>query len=185
MDEGFHMRVPKNRLRPHHLLGRKLGRKVLGVNLVGGHHMAVNVEAHGGLGVTGSVCKLTGGDSRRMPEGDAAVTEVVRMLLGDITTLREDSTGGYFETSLFEGIPPLLMSGLRAGVYGMSFQFSVVKEDYRSRPGKSAFNPTGLPERTLKEVRLFEISCVTFPAYDGTSAVVGKPRSRRSDWRLT
>jgi HK97 family phage prohead protease len=109
-----------------------------------------------------------------------------RMVLGEITTLREDSTGGYFEASLFDGIPPLLMSGLRASAYGMSFQFSVVREDYVARPGKSASNPTGIPERTLKEVRLYEISVVTFPAYDNTSAVVGKPhpRSRKSDWRL-
>jgi HK97 family phage prohead protease len=116
-----------------------------------------------------------------------------RMVLGDIRTLREDSTGGYFEASLFDGIPPLLMSGIRAGVYGMSFQFSVGREDFRQRPGKSASNPRGIPERTLQQVRLYEISVVTFPQYERTSAVVGKagPRSssllrrpRPTDWRL-
>jgi phage head maturation protease len=41
-----------------------------------------------------------------------------------------------------------------------------------SGPGTSSYNPDGLPERTVKEAQLFEISVVTFPAYEDATAGV-------------
>jgi HK97 family phage prohead protease len=115
---------------------------------------------------------------------------VGKQVLGVPKTLREDTAGAYYEVGLFDGIPPLLLAGLRAGAYGASFRFEVVAEEYVSRPKKSSYNPRGLPERTITEARVFEFGPVTFPAYPSASAVVGKlPRSRtlrtQADWRLT
>lgn len=52
----------------------------------------------------------------------------------------------------------------RGDVSGMSFGFKVTKQewDYNTEPAK----------RTIKEVELFEVSAVAFPAYDDTS--IGK-----------
>jgi phage head maturation protease len=60
--------------------------------------------------------------------------------------------------------------GLRAGAYGSSFRFNVLAEDFLRKPGKSAYNPSGLPERTVREVHMPEFGPVTFPAYPGATA---------------
>lgn len=48
----------------------KPGGRLLGVPEVrrAGHHVAEDVKAHRGLDVTGSVCKLAGRDTGRVPE---------------------------------------------------------------------------------------------------------------------
>lgn len=63
-----------------------------------------------------------------------------------------------------------LIPGLKAGLYGSSFRFSVVKEDFNDRAKASAHNPDGIPERTVQEARVFEFGPVTFPAYSGAEA---------------
>jgi HK97 family phage prohead protease len=86
--------------------------------------------------------------------------------------LREDETGAYYEARLFDGFPSLILEGLRAGEYGASFRFSVMREEWVEEPGESEHNPRGLPERTLKELRVSEFGPVTFPAYaDATAGV--------------
>ncbi len=92
--------------------------------------------------------------------------------LGSITSLREDEIGAAYEVSLFEGIPPLVMSGLRAGEYGSSFRFRVTREDIVNDAESSDHNPQGLPERTIKEAEVFEFGPVTYPAYEGATAGV-------------
>ncbi len=62
--------------------------------------------------------------------------------------------------------------GLRAGVYGASFRFQTLREDIDQRPGTSAYNPEGLPQRTIQEARVMEFGPVTFPAYAGATAGV-------------
>jgi HK97 family phage prohead protease len=57
-----------------------------------------------------------------------------------------------------------LIPGLEAGVYGSSFRFQVIREEWNDDPGVSDHNPKGVPERTIKEVRLMEFGPVTFPA---------------------
>jgi HK97 family phage prohead protease len=93
-------------------------------------------------------------------------------VLGDIEAMREDADGAYYEVRLFDGIPDLLLDGLRSGVYGASFRFRVMREELVQEPKPSDHNPEGLPERTIKEAQVFEFGPVTFPAYEGATAGV-------------
>lgn len=63
-----------------------------------------------------------------------------------------------------------LLPGLRRGGYGSSFMFRVVKDSWDKEPPKSEHNPEGLPERTIREVRLFEFGPVTWPANPDATA---------------
>jgi phage head maturation protease len=92
-------------------------------------------------------------------------------LLGDIDELVEDSdsprsTVWLWDTSYNRDLLP----GLRSGAYGSSFMFRVVKEEWNEEPGQSEHNPDGLPERTVKEARVFEAGPVTWPASPTASA---------------
>jgi hypothetical protein len=65
-----------------------------------------------------------------------------------------------------------ILPGLQAGLYGASFRFRVTREEKNEEPTKTDINPDGIPERTIKEVRLFEFGPVTFPAYASATAGV-------------
>jgi phage head maturation protease len=71
-----------------------------------------------------------------------------------------------FDTSYVRDLLP----GLEAGVYGSSFRFRVVREEWDDAPTRSAHNPDGLPERTLKELRVLESGPVTWPANPDATA---------------
>jgi HK97 family phage prohead protease len=94
--------------------------------------------------------------------------------LGPITELREEGDiGAYYEVPLLDtAYNREIIPGLEAGLYGASFRFSVVVDDYDPTPGESAHNPSGLPERTVKEAKVMEFGPVTFPAYAGATAGV-------------
>lgn len=86
-------------------------------------------------------------------------------LLGDIVDAAEDedsprSTVSLWDTSYNRDLLP----GLRSGAYGSSFMFRVIKDEWNEEPGESDHNPDGLPERTVKEARVFEAGPVTWPA---------------------
>lgn len=100
--------------------------------------------------------------------------------LGPIDDLREDDRGGYYEVPLLEAdyVRNDVLPGLQAGLYGASFRFQVMREEFETEPGPSDTNPSGLPERTIKELRLFEFGPVTFPAYQSATAGV---RSTNAD----
>jgi HK97 family phage prohead protease len=87
-----------------------------------------------------------------------------------ITQLREDSVGGYYEGKLLDGVPPLVLSGLRAGQFGSSFRFNVRREQLVERPTRSTRNPLGLPERTVQDAQVAELGPVTWPAYRTATA---------------
>jgi len=102
--------------------------------------------------------------------------------LGRADVLREDDVGPYYEVPMLDvGYVRELLPGLRAGLYGASFRFSVQRETFDRNVEKSEHNPEGLPERTLKEVALREFGPVTFPAYAGATAGV---RSMTDDFML-
>jgi HK97 family phage prohead protease len=94
-------------------------------------------------------------------------------VLGPIMTLREDARGAYFEVPLLEtSYNADLLPGLEAGLYGSSFRFRVMREEVVERPERSTFNPQGIPERTIREAKVYEFGPVTFPAYEGATAAM-------------
>ena len=111
-------------------------------------------------------------------------------VLADLRDIREDEQGAYYEADLFPEIPPLLMRGLRHGKYGASFRFSVVKEEpsrwWEKRPAKETeHNPDRLPERTIRELALYEFGPVTYPAYAGATAGIRSTTDYYMSQRLT
>jgi HK97 family phage prohead protease len=92
-------------------------------------------------------------------------------VLGPFDELKEDKTGGYYEISLLDtSYNRDLAPALRRGLYGASFRFQVIRDEWNDEPGISDDNPKGLPERTIKEVRLFEVGPVTYPASPAATA---------------
>ena len=92
--------------------------------------------------------------------------------IADIRTLTEDDEGAYYEAELLDGVPDLVVSGLERGLYGASFKFSSMREEWAEEPGQSDDNPDGIPERTIKEARVFEGGPVTFGAYPQATAAL-------------
>lgn len=113
--------------------------------------------------------------------------------IGGITDIHEDDRGLYVEARLGqhilidlirEALTPTDKGGTGA-IDGMSFRFSVVRDDWVDVDGKTV-KPEDVrrilyygeqPERcpllrTLKEVKVAEVGPVVWPAYGGTSAAV-------------
>lgn len=102
-------------------------------------------------------------------------------VLGIPSLLREDELGAKYEVPLLDtSYNADLIPGLKAGAYGASFRFKVVRENIDKTAPPSSYNPTGLPERTITEAKVMEFGPVTFPAYEGATAGV---RSL-TDWYL-
>ena len=82
--------------------------------------------------------------------------------------LREDDTGlsATITPPDNEWGRPVLEAVRRGDVSGMSIAFQVVKEEWVNPDRKK--EPDALRKRTIKEVKLFEVSPVTFPAYPQT-----------------
>ena len=99
--------------------------------------------------------------------GDPGIGDQV---LGKVSDLHEDERGAAYEVDLFPSVPPLIMDGLRAGEYGSSYRFRVLREDWNDEPEESEWNPNKLPERTVKEAEVYEFGPVTYPAYAGATA---------------
>ena len=77
----------------------------------------------------------------------------------------EDATSPYARGQILDGVPELVVDGIRKGVYGASHRFSVVRESWVDKPVGGAHNPAKIPERTITEARLYELGPVTWPAY--------------------
>jgi hypothetical protein len=99
--------------------------------------------------------------------------QVGNKVLAPVEDLREDADSAVAEGRLFDtSYNRDLLPGLEAGVYGSSFRFRVIKDEWNDDPGVSDYNPKGIPERTITEVRLFEAGPVTFPANPDATAGV-------------
>ncbi len=93
-----------------------------------------------------------------------------KQILGVPSLIEDRADSPYMEVPLFPGVPTLVVEGLRAGAYGSSFMFEVVRDSWNEYPKVSADNPDGLPERTIHEVRLLEAGPVTWPANPDATA---------------
>lgn len=88
-------------------------------------------------------------------------------VLGPVDELREDSIGAYYEVPLLDtSYNRDLVPGLRAGLYGSSFRFRVIKDEWVV----PAEDSDDLRERTIREVEVYEFGAVTFPAYQAATA---------------
>ncbi|GIH27621.1 hypothetical protein Aph01nite_59310 [Acrocarpospora phusangensis] len=97
--------------------------------------------------------------------------QIGNKVLGAIASLTEEADGPVGEVPLFDtSYNRDLLPGLEASVYGSSFRFRVIRDNWNDEPGRSEYNPDGIPERTIKEVRLFEFGPVTFPANPDSTA---------------
>lgn len=103
------------------------------------------------------------------------------VLIAKPLVAKEDERGGYYEAELFRGLPEWLYEGLRENVYGASFRFGAVREEWVDEPGRSEHNPEGLPERTVTEARVPEWGPVSWPAYDDATAMVRSLSDRFHD----
>ena len=89
------------------------------------------------------------------------------------TVLRQDDFGAYYEAEVFDaGYANDLLPALRAGQLGASFRFKVTDEEWEEAPKRSDHNPDGLPERTIRDVSLYEFGPCTWGAYPDATAGV-------------
>lgn len=89
---------------------------------------------------------------------------VLARTVADTLRLSEDDTGLLTDADLARTTygEDLAISLERGDVTQMSFAFQVVKEEWEEAAEDE------LPLRTLKELRLFDVSSVTYPAYEDT-----------------
>lgn len=99
--------------------------------------------------------------------------QIGNKVLGPIDKLAEEATGPRAEVPLLAtSYNEDLIPGIEAGLYGSSFRFRVIKDQWNDEPGVSDYNPKGIPERTILEVKLMEFGPVTFPANpDSTTGI--------------
>ena len=105
--------------------------------------------------------------------------------IGRISSLAEDMQGLHVVARLSDNwlVEPVRDAIAEGSIDGMSFRFSVVREEWRDKDGK-LLKPTDLMEllwepgergpltRTLKEVKVTELGPVVWPAYADTSVGV-------------
>lgn len=93
--------------------------------------------------------------------------------LGPIVSLEEDDIGAAYEVPLLDtSYNRDILPGLKAGLYGSSFRFNVLDDEWEKKPSRSKHNPNGLPERTITKTRVSEFGPVTFPANPAAQAGV-------------
>ncbi len=85
--------------------------------------------------------------------------------LGVPRSLSEDGQGAAYEVPLLDtSYVRDLVPALEAGAYGSSFRFKVLHDEWNDEPERSDYNPNGIPERTIKEVRVAEFGPTMYPA---------------------
>jgi hypothetical protein len=86
--------------------------------------------------------------------------------IGAIESLKEDATGLFVRARLFENdvVEPIRQAIEGGAIDGMSFRFRVVRDEWDESGD--------IPTRTIREVELFELGPVVFPAYEATSVGV-------------
>lgn len=86
--------------------------------------------------------------------------------IASIETIKEDKRGLFVRARLFDNprVEPIRQAIAGGAIDGMSFRFRVTREEW---------DETGdVPVRTIRELDLFEVGPVVFPAYEATSVGV-------------
>jgi HK97 family phage prohead protease len=113
--------------------------------------------------------------------------------IGRIRTAKEDGEGAYVKARLHDNwlIQPVRDAIREESITGMSFRFSVVKDEWRTADGELLTDPMEILEaiysssskdeelltRTLREVKVPELGPVVFPAYAETDVGVRSGRA--------
>jgi HK97 family phage prohead protease len=108
-------------------------------------------------------------DVRFLAQHDPA-TVMARTKAGTLR-LKEDGVGLLVEADLNPADPDVqrLAVKVRDGhIDQMSFGFEVIKDEWEEQDIRDEWTNGPIPVRTLKEVRLWDVSPVTFPAYPAT-----------------
>lgn len=106
--------------------------------------------------------------------------------IGRISDIHEDTSGLFVQARLSDNwlVQPIRDAIAEGSVDGMSFRFSVVRDEWRDKDGKlikadelmnllwDESPDRGPLLRTLKEVKIPEVGPVVWPAYEATSASV-------------
>lgn len=87
--------------------------------------------------------------------------------IGAIEELSEDKKGLFVSARLHDNarVEPIRQAIASGAIDGMSFRFRVVREEWDE-------SDKDIPVRTIREVELFEVGPVVFPAYAATSVGV-------------
>jgi len=88
--------------------------------------------------------------------------------IGAIDKIREDSHGLFVQARLHDNarVEPIRQAIASGAIDGMSFRFRVIREEWDES------DELEVPLRTIREVELFELGPVVFPAYESTSVGV-------------
>lgn len=129
---------------------------------------------------------LAEGDARMLIDHDSYY--VVSRVSAGTLELAEDDKGLRVDSALDDELSYVrdLKANLRNGnITGMSFGFYVIKDEWNSETIEvEGADPVEVDVRIIREVRLIEVSAVTFPAYPETEAelkAVARALDRRGD----
>lgn len=125
---------------------------------------------------------LQEGDARFLVDHDTSL--LVARVSSDDLRLSEDNVGLAVDADLdteLSYVRDLVRNLEKRRITGMSFGFRVVKDDWTTETVTTSDGMDADVEvRTIREVELFEVSAVTFPAYEETDAAL-RALSLRSD----
>ncbi|MEU9793825.1 HK97 family phage prohead protease [Streptomyces sparsogenes] len=114
---------------------------------------------------------LSEGDARFLVDHDTRLV-VSRVSAGSLR-LSQDAQGLAVDADLDERLSyvgDLVVNVENRNVTGMSFGFRTVKDDWQTVTVQTSEGDMEAELRIIREVQLFEVSAVTFPAYESTDA---------------
>lgn len=125
---------------------------------------------------------LQEGDARFLVDHDTSL--LMARVSADDLRLGEDKVGLSVEADLdteLSYVRDFVRNLEKRRITGMSFGFRVVKDDWTTETVETSDGQEAEVEiRTIREVELFEVSAVTFPAYEETDAAL-RALQRRDD----
>jgi len=99
--------------------------------------------------------------------------QIGKKTLGKLRKIEEDKEGGYYEAELYNtSYNRDLEEPLRAGDYGASFRFRILRQEIDEDPERTSWNPDGLPVRTILEADVMEVGPVVWGANPNATASV-------------